>query len=107
VLILTAGESEDMEQLKLSSNFFNAIEKDPRISITHIGLYAALCQYSKGHGGINPIEVFSHQIMQIAKISSPVTYHKSIKELNAYGYIKYQPSFNKHQGSSVHLLWDI
>jgi hypothetical protein len=96
-----------MEQLKLSSNFFNAIEKDPRISITHIGLYMALCQYSKGHGGINPIEVFSRQIMKIAKISSPVTYHRSIKELNAYGYIKYEPSFNKHQGSRVHLLWDI
>jgi hypothetical protein len=52
-----------MEQLKLSSNFLNVIEKDARISITHMGLYMALCQYSKGHGGINPIEVFSHQIM--------------------------------------------
>jgi hypothetical protein len=70
-----------MQHLKSLQGFFIAIEKDPRISITHIGLYAALCQYSKGQGGINPIEVFSHQIMQIAKISSSVTYHKSIKEL--------------------------
>ena len=95
-----------MQQLKLLSNFFIAIEKDPRISITHIGVYAALCQHWKEQDGLHPMEVFSHQIMRIAKISSAVTYHKSIKELNAYGYIKYEPSFNKHQGSKVYLLWD-
>lgn len=38
-----------MEPLKPLSDFFNAIAGDPRISITHIGIYAALLQYWKEH----------------------------------------------------------
>ncbi len=90
-----------MEQLQALSFFFSAIEKDPRISITHIGIYAALIQYWKEQHFVNPVQVFSHQIMRIAKISASNTYHKNVKELSDYGYIKYQPSFKRNQGSKV------
>lgn len=48
---------------------FNPIDKNPRISITHIGLYAALLQYWSEHHYENPVYVFSYEIMKIAKIS--------------------------------------
>lgn len=91
-----------MEQLKPLSDFFNAIAGDPRISITHIGVYAALLQYWKEQEFKNPIQVFSYEIMQIAKISASATYHKCVKDLNEYGYISYVPSFKRNQGSKVY-----
>ncbi len=91
-----------MDQLRSLSDFFNAIAGDPRISITHIGIYAALLQYWQEHNFENPVRVFSYDIMRTAKISASTTYHKSIKDLSNYGYIKYEPSYNRKQGSKVY-----
>jgi hypothetical protein len=91
-----------MEILQPLSDFFRAIETDPRISITHIGIYAALLQYWKEHQYINPVQVFSYEIMRIAKISASATYHKTVRDLHAYGYIKYEPSFKRNQGSKIY-----
>lgn len=93
-----------MEQLKPLSEFFNAIAGDPRISITHIGLYAALLQYWAAHQYQNPVQAYRHEIMQLAKISTKTTYHKCIKDLNQYGYIRYEPSHKKNVSSRLYLL---
>jgi len=93
---------EAEEILKPLSDFFSAIEKDPRISITHIGIYAALLQYRKEKGLINPIVVFSHEIMTISKISSPATYYKCVRDLSDFGYIRYESSFQNNQGSKIY-----
>lgn len=90
-----------MEIVSPLSHFFSAIEKDYRISITHIGIYAALLQFRTDKGFINPIEAFSYEIMPIAKISGSNTYHKCIKQLHEYGYIKYEPSFKNNQRSKI------
>ena len=91
-----------MEELKPLADFFTAIEKDGRISITHIGVYAALLQYRMEHGFANPIQVYSYEIMWIAKISAAATYHKCIKALSEYGYIRYMPSFKRNQASRIY-----
>ena len=95
-----------MGQLQALSFFFSAIENDPRISITHIGIYAALLQYWMEHQFANPIQVYSYQIMPIAKISASNTYHKAVRQLNEYGYIRYLPSFKRNQASKVFILLD-
>lgn len=92
-----------METLNPLSEFFSAIKKDGRISITHIGVYAALLQHWKEQDFSNPVTAFSHDIMDIAKISSPATYHKCIRDLNEFGYIRYEPSFNRKSGSKIYL----
>lgn len=86
------------------SDFFAAIEADARIGITHIGIYAALLQCRIQSGWVNPIQVFSHQIMSIAKLSSAFTYHKCVRELSEYGYIRYEPSFNRTKGSKIYFI---
>ncbi len=91
-----------METLNPLSGFFSAIEKDYRINITHIGIYASLLQYRQEQGFINPVTAFSYDIMRIAKISAPATYHKCVKELSDYGYIRYVPSFKRNQGSRIY-----
>ena len=93
-----------MEQINHLSNFFNAIAGDPRISITHIGIYAALLQCWKQRNFENPINVFSSEIMCIAKISASTTYHKIINNLSSYGYIKYEPSYKRNQGSKIFMI---
>jgi hypothetical protein len=94
-----------MEQLKPLSEFFAAIENDPRISTTHIGIYAALLQYWKKHNYNNPVQAYSHDIMQLAKISARATYNKVIKDLSEFGYIKYEPSYKRNQGSKVYMFF--
>ncbi|KIA95586.1 MULTISPECIES: hypothetical protein [unclassified Flavobacterium] len=93
-----------MKTLQPLCDFFKAIEKDYRISITHIGIYAALLQYRTSKGDINPIEVYRYEIMWIAKITGPVTYHKCMRELNEYGYIRYEPSRNRKRRSKVYFI---
>lgn len=94
-----------MENLQPLSDFFLAIKKDYRISITHIGIYAALLQYRTDKGFVNPIEAFSSDIMCMAKISASATYHKYVRELSEFGYIKYEPSFKRTQGSRIYFLY--
>jgi hypothetical protein len=95
-----------MDNLKPLSDFFLAIEKDFRISTTHIAIYAALLQYRTDKGSINPIQVFSHEVAPLAKVSSAYTYFKCVRELSEYGYIKYEPSFKKTQGSKIFFEMD-
>jgi hypothetical protein len=86
------------------SDFFTAIDKDARINIRHIGIYAALLQYWQEHGCANPLQAYSHDIIQIARISSPTTYHKCVKDLAEYGYIRYEPSFKRNSPSKLYLI---
>lgn len=90
-----------MEASNVLSDFFTAIENDARIGTTHISIFAALVEFQKKCANANPIQVYSYQIMRIAKIAAPWTYHRCVRELSEYGYIDYRPSFNKTCGSKV------
>lgn len=93
-----------MNALNFLSNFFNAIENDNRISITHIAIYAALLQFKIDKEFTHSIEAFSYEIMQIAKISGSNTYSKCVRQLHEYGYIKYEPTFKNNQRSKIQLI---
>ena len=84
-------------------NFFSGIANDPRIGITHIALYSALYQLWVKQHCINPIRIYSYTVMPAAKIFGLSTYHKAIRELNEYGYIRYEATFNR-KGSKVYLV---
>jgi len=83
--------------------FFTAIREDPRINPVHISLFMAIMQHWNANNCKSPICVFSRDLMQLAKISGVATYHRSIRELDEYGYIKYEPSYNHFLGSLVYL----
>ncbi|MCW3074570.1 MAG: hypothetical protein JWP69_1639 [Flaviaesturariibacter sp.] len=94
-----------IDTIKLMSSFLSAAKEDPRISPVHISLYAALLLLWQQMGGY-PFCVFSHQVMPFCKISGTATYHKAIRELHTYGYIRYHPSYNHFQGSAVYFTGD-
>ena len=93
-----------MHQLQPVEDFFSAIADDPRINTSHISLYMALLKLWGEHGCQNPIRVFSHEVMPVCKISGIATYHKSIRELHEYGYIRYVPSYYRFTGSVVYMI---
>ena len=96
-------ENESFQDaFKPLSAFFSAISKDGRIGATHIAVYAAMLQYRVSNGFVNPICVFSRQIMPIAKISTAETYCRCATQLSEYGYINYVPSFKRTQGSKIY-----
>jgi len=87
------------------TGFFAAIQKDARISITHIGIYAAILQYWQQMGCPRPLQFYSHELMEVAKISSKTTYHQYIRDLHEFGYIRYEPLFKSRVRSKVFLLF--
>lgn len=91
-----------VDKAKPLQDFFTAIRRDARVSVTHIGIYAALLQFRLENGFANPVEAYGWEIMQIAKVSAPYTYHKCVRALSEYGYINYVPSFNRNQRSKIY-----
>ncbi|MFH6989391.1 hypothetical protein ACHRVW_16750 [Flavobacterium collinsii] len=96
-----------MESLNLLTAFFQSIEKDFRIGSTHIAVFAALVEFWIQKGMMNPVRAYSIEIQKIAKIISPKTYHKCMRELNEYGYLIYVPTKNKNKRSSVYFYLEL
>jgi hypothetical protein len=86
---------------ELIKNFFVKSREDPRIAAVHISLYVSLLQLWCETGTEATLIVFSYDVMPICKISASSTYHRVIRELDEYGYIKYTPSYNHFLGSTV------
>lgn len=90
-----------MVVVKLMNDFFKRSRDDPRVSATHISLYVSLLQRWYEEGMQEPLIVFSHEMQPLCKISASSTYHRIIRQLHEYGYIKYVPSYNHYLGSLV------
>lgn len=88
-------------QVNELSAFFEAIRDDNRISPTHIALFMALFQCWHQQAFQTPVHISRREIMALAKISGLATYHRCIKELDQYGYIRYTPSFHPAKRSLV------
>jgi hypothetical protein len=92
-----------MDPLKPLSDFFDGIARDPRIGSSHIALYTALHQIWVRGNCKSPIRIFSYTVMPVAKISGSETYHKILKDLNEYGYLRYVPHYNR-KGSEIYFF---
>jgi replication initiation and membrane attachment protein DnaB len=94
-----------MEEVKELTSFFSAMRDDPRIGTSHISLYMALFQLYNLNEFRNPINISRRSVMEMAKISGVATYHKCIKDLANFGYIKYLPSYNPSIPSQIHIVF--
>ena len=87
----------------LSKAYLN-LSHDERISVWHVSIYTSLLYLWAENNFINPISITRTKLMKLSHISSIVTYHKYINQLQEFGYIKYVPSYNSFLGSSVSIL---
>lgn len=86
--------------LKWHSAYVKLIQ-DERVSVWHISVYLAFVHLWIQGGSNNPIRVSRKIIMQLAHIKGIATYHKCIKELQKFGYIKYYPTYDYFKGTLV------
>lgn len=93
-----------MNYIRHLNGIFAAFERDTRLNPTHISLYMAL--FHLGNSFQFPEEFFIDRTktMERAKIGSTATYHKCLRELDAWKYIRYMPSQNRFRGSKIHLF---
>jgi hypothetical protein len=101
----------DLFQVKLIGygKLLRLMSKDDRLNATHLSLFTGLFVHWQRNGFISPFAVTRKAMMAFSKIASIATYHKCIKELDAYGYINYQPSYHPKQGSQIYwpVGWEI
>lgn len=93
-----------MEQSQQFKRFYEVIAGDGRIGPVHISIYMGLLHLWAAQGYVNPIHIFSRDLMPLAKISGIATYYRTLKELNKYGYIRYISTYDRIIGSLVYIL---
>lgn len=93
-----------MNSLDQLSVFLQRVTSDIHLRSVHIVLYAVLCQNWIINGCKNPFNISRSKIMQLTRIKSKTTYHKSMRDLEQGGYIQYSPSYHPLKGSTIVLL---
>ena len=93
-----------MNYIRHLTGFFLRVSEDSRLNPTHISLYMAIFQFWNLERFRNPVSISRQELMRISKICAKATYHKCIRDLHNFGYIRYQPSYNPFKGSLVHLF---
>ena len=91
---------ERTDPLKL---YINRMVWDNRLRPVHIALSMALCHAWITSEFKRTYNVSRRQLMQASRIQSKATYHKALRELQAFGYVEYHPSYHPVNGSSVTL----
>ena len=69
---------------------------------THVSLFTAIFVSWQRSGFNSPFSISRRQLMSCSRIAAFATYHKCIKELVAYGYIRYEPSYHPIEGSLMY-----
>ena len=90
--------------LNIFKQFLLSVRRDSRITVWHIALMFGIIQLATCNDPLQPIFISRRQVMYFAHISSFVTYHKCIKELQEFGYIDYIPSYHPGIKSKVFVL---
>ena len=83
---------------------YELFAEDDRLSPWHISLYYALFHSWNLSKFNNPISINRAEMMRTSKIGSVNTYSKCIKQLDQWGYLKYEPSKSAMRGSKVHMF---
>ena len=78
--------------------------KDNRLNPTHISLYVSLFQIGNINRFPDSFFINREEVMKRSKIGSKTTYHRCIKQLHQWGYIRYLPSYNPYKGSKIIIL---
>ena len=77
---------------------------DCRLSTWHNSLYLSALFLWQEHGASNVVRISRKELMSASKIFSATTYHKCIRELCEFGYIKYTPTYNSYAGSTIEII---
>ncbi|QJD95930.1 hypothetical protein HH214_08605 [Mucilaginibacter robiniae] len=77
---------------------------DRRITVWHISLYLGILHLWQQSGCPPQVRISRELLMRKARFKSITTYHKYIRELCDFGYIRYMPTYDVYTGSAVEIL---
>jgi hypothetical protein len=95
-------QKEIAKEMAGYTSLVRRMEKDDRLLPTHLSLFTGLFVCWQRNSFTSPFSVTRKTLIAFSKIASIATYHKCIKELDEYGYIRYQPSYHPKLGSQVY-----
>ena len=96
-------EGFKMKEMVEWMRLMELLQEDPRIGPMHISLVVAIMRLWSVQGFSSPVDVSARKLMPRAKIWGLGSYHRTIRQLDAYGYIRYEPSYNPEVSSRVYL----
>ena len=92
---------DSLENLKL---FISRLALDSRLKPVHIALAIALCHRWISNQFPLQYSISRCILMKASRIRSKATYHKTIKELQQFGYLQYSPSYHPIKGTTVSMM---
>ena len=90
--------------LNIFKDLITALVKDCRITVWHMGTIMGIIQLATENNLSASICISRRKVMERGHINNFVTYHKCIRELQEFGYIRYEPSYHPGIGSKVFLI---
>lgn len=95
---------ENLNYIKHLNGVLELFSKDNRLNPSHISLYMALFQIWNNYRFKASFYINRSEVMDLSKLGSKTTYHRSIKELSHWKYILYEPSHNPFRGSKIRMF---
>jgi len=92
------------EHIQFLMRFINRMADDGRLNTSHISVCFAMIICWNDQKNKLPFKISRKILMDYSKIGSISTYHICIKDLVAFGFISYAPSYNSYEGTLVTLL---
>lgn len=78
-----------MERGEQLSDFINSLVSDTRLRPIHIAQSTALCNARITNQFRQPYNISRSQLTQACRIHSKATYHKTLRELQVFGYLEH------------------
>ena len=93
-----------MNYIKHLNAVFQKFYADKRLNTTHVSLYMALFQFWNLNRFREEFYIDRQEVMELSKIGSTATYHRCLKQMDSWDYLKYFPSHNPYKGSKIKLF---
>lgn len=84
-------------------NYLSLYINDPDLNVWHLAILSAVLNLGYKQRQRRRINVSRSRIMALSHINTVPTYHKYLKELQDFGYIKYTPSYHPGYKSEIEL----
>ncbi len=83
---------------------YKKIADDPRVNVWHISLFIYILLLWQKNDYADQIKVSRKQLMTGAHFGSITTYHRCITHLKELQYIKYHPTYDSYQGTTIRVI---
>jgi hypothetical protein len=93
-----------MDRPPILIHYIHRLVSDSRLKPAHLLLSIAICDKWASCEFTRAYQVSRGALMKASRIKSTATYHKAIRELQKFGYVRYYPSYHPTKGSRIEMI---